>query len=96
MLSRVKNHRINKNTHYNQQRTNTYIQVSGIKQDHKKTTQSKRYRARYEKHIEKETKDRVYVWTLCLLRSFRQKRQWIVTKDWGKKLKMILKTVFET
>ena len=59
MLSKVKNHRINKNTHYNQQRMNTYIQVSGIKQDHKKkkkTTQSKRYRARYEEHIEKETK----------------------------------------
>ena len=56
MLSRVKNHRINKNTHDNQQRTNTYIQVSGIKQDHKKTTQSKRNRARYEEHIEKETK----------------------------------------
>ena len=36
MLSKVKNHRINKNTHYNQQRMNTYIQVSGIKQDHKK------------------------------------------------------------
>ena len=58
MLSRVKNHRINKNTHYNQQRTNTYIQVSGIKQDHKKKkkTQSKRYRVRYEEHIKKETK----------------------------------------
>ena len=59
MLSRVKNHKIKKNTHYNQQRTNTYIQVSGIKQDHKKKkkpTQSKRYRARYEEYIEKETK----------------------------------------
>ena len=55
MLSRVKNHRINKNIHYNQQKMKTHIQVSGIKQDHK-TTQSKRYRARYEEHIEKETK----------------------------------------
>ena len=76
----------------------THIQVSGIKQDHK-TTQSKRYRARYEEHIKKETKfipcledwwrekerlRRVCVWTLCLLRRFRQRRQWIVTKDWGK------------
>ena len=59
MLSGVKYHRITKNTHYNQQKTNTHIQVSGIKQDHKKKkkkTQSKRYRARYEEHIEKETK----------------------------------------
>ena len=36
MLSKVKNHRINKNTHYNQQKTNTHIQVSSIKQDHEK------------------------------------------------------------
>ena len=55
MLSRVKYHRINKTVHYNQQKANTHIQVSGIKQDHK-TTQSKRYRARYEEHIKKETK----------------------------------------
>ena len=27
---------------------------------------------------------RVCVWTLCLLRRFRQRIQWIVTKDWGK------------
>ena len=36
MLSRVKYHRINKTTHYNQQKMKTHIQVSGIKQDHKK------------------------------------------------------------
>ena len=33
---------------------------------------------------EKERFGRVCVWTLCLLRRFKQRRQWIVTKDWGK------------
>ena len=33
---------------------------------------------------ERERLRRVCVWTLCLLRRFRQRRQWIVTKDWGK------------
>ena len=33
---------------------------------------------------ERERLRRVCVWTLCHLRRFRQRRQWIVTKDWGK------------
>ena len=39
---------------------------------------------------ERERFKRVCVWTLCLLRRFRQRRQWIVTKDWGKNWKGFL------